>query len=1035
MKKSLASIAIVFTLLIGQLLMVVPSAQAQTPTNTATPGLATGTAQPNKLFLAPALDLAFYINKPAGSWSNAMDFTPRNPCPSGAELVAFIIKFSVGGTPDSNGHNNFDLYLDGANNNSVFYNFPLPPSYELIENSGASTAAKGGFSTIRARIDNDIKPYSYLRVAAYSAGTFMNPHSQSIGAGIGAGAGQNINGFFYDIEGVCYGLGNTPPNIECNDLVEIYPGNLGNPLGPNSAWGDRPDQKINFKLTYTPISLQPGDHDMTIHLDAIISPGQTLKLTINQYNISNTQISNDVVSLTGNKSITNPSDSIQITAHNGINKIELIFSDSLNTAINRVQLSFTFSMKCKDLLGGKGDYLCDSEMDQLPTSNCWVNIYSGYDTHWANGGANYIDGRLSNGFFTTMVNGNPACGQGFHAVGVVKQFLGGNSPASPIDQGFTWDGGTLYWKIMARGTWGGLLPIDDNKQSRAMVYFFDNEGLRHTLIDNAQLSSEWQVFQDSLLLPEGHYTLYLDRGEIADSNENDSVYYDNAFISNAPIPVGCNNLDDWNKTTATPQPTPTAGNGGSTNTPGPSPTTSPEEIDITNCSFAAGWNGWGHNNISDLHFDGAPVGPSYARAKGNAPSIWQSFFLSQSRSMLVRFWTRKDYSVQMTNVNTKAIIPVKSGWTDGWIQITSQIYLPPGSYQIELNTTISASYADYNGIQVSSNSLSPYGCGATPTPGPSPYWTLTPSPTGPTSTPTKSPTPWNWHGTNTPIPSQTWNPNQTQAWQGTATSNAATATKNNDSTATAISVGTATMQGTPLPNGTQTKSAGSTATANYIGTSTAQGTPYGPGGTQIASTTTPCPWCDPNYGTPQPPPASDAACVQPSQWEWYKVVGWVDFEVCRSLSFASWGSTNTSQAVEIPNMFANKEPFSSIDQARTAMDQIKGRIAEYDWSGSMQNDAASANDAALYTQNGNNPNSPYAGGAISIMPGGATQYSTICNTALSNSLGEKMRPGVCFVFNIFHALGLLAWVQTLVNVSSLVALIFYIKSNWINGNM
>jgi hypothetical protein len=276
------------------------------------------------------------------------------------------------------------------------------------------------------------------------------------------------------------------------------------------------------------------------------------------------------------------------------------------------------------------------------------------------------------------------------------------------------------------------------------------------------------------------------------------------------------------------------------------------------------------------------------------------------------------------------------------------------------------------------------------------------------------------------------NPSYTPGWYGTATSVSGTATQSIGQTQTAAAVGTATAQGTPLPNYTQTRSAEQTGTAAFVGTATAQGTPMAGIGTPGAEGT-PCPWCLPVPDVPQPLPAPDAMCLRPSTTEWWKITLWGDYEVCRSLSFVSWGSSNTQQSMEISNQFNDHEPFSSIQQIQGEFSKIKDRINLIDTAGGER--MASPADASKFTNLGTDSSSPYSGGAIRLQWNAPSPFLANCNTTLANSVGDRLRPGVCFIFDVMRNQGLLYWLTTVVNISTLVGLIFYIKRNWIDTGM
>ncbi len=640
-----------------------------------------------------------------------------------------------------------------------------------------------------------------------------------------------------------------------------------------------------------------------------------------------------------------------------------------------------------------GHWIQDGDMEQYPRSSYWINKFTGYDNNWPNGGEQYTEGRLSyTNLFNRLSNGAPACDNGFHAVGVVKGFLTGNHPTSPIKQAFTWDGGDLYWKTMVRGSWGGLLPIDIDQQSHAMVTLYDSDGNKTVLVNNRLLSSSWETVSGHLYLPAGYYTLELDRGTIY-SYGDDTVYYDNTWVSNRPIPSGCNRDTDVLKPTATPTPplTPTAGDGGLTNTPGPSPTIPPKLIDIINCGFLAGENGWGHNSQSSLGTTGGPVGAQYAIAKGSSPAWWQNFSTSQGNTTALKAFVRGSVAIQFTNTSTNAHYAVISGTYGSWTQVSGSVYIPAGSYRVELNTT--GTEGDFDGIVISQNGFVDQTCLRTPTPGPTSFVTLTPTPTGVWRTYTPTPTQTGTlipYATYTSGPGPTLNPGTATAISGTLSAIHATQTS--------IAKGT----GTPIP-----------------GTSTpGTGTPV-PGSTYV-----------PGPVPDEPAPGFGVGCNRPSSP--LDIAHWIDYEVCVTLSWASWGPSHSATAQAIPNAFNDREPFGTIKEVQGVGTTIKGYLNAYEW------------DYNTEFINGNtepdiNPflpgaDSPWNGGKITLR-GATSPYLTSCNLELTKLTGYRLGPSLCFIFDILRRLSLLSWFQSFINVSALIALGLYIKRSWIDKGM
>jgi hypothetical protein len=215
----------------------------------------------------------------------------------------------------------------------------------------------------------------------------------------------------------------------------------------------------------------------------------------------------------------------------------------------------------------------------------------------------------------------------------------------------------------------------------------------------------------------------------------------------------------------------------------------------------------------------------------------------------------------------------------------------------------------------------------------------------------------------------------------------------------------------------QTEIAGMTTTPGYTtGTPpwTNTGTPN-PNGTPVSG-----------FGPPiQPGPGGDAAnCLRPDNA--INIAWWADYEVCRVLGFVSWNGDNSATVVAVPTMFAAKEPFASIGQVVVGINSASTQIAFYDWSSSgiaginQEVDPNTPLHSLLPASSGGGPQDAWSGVGepFDLNPsisGGWNGYSRYCSTQLSDILSARLSQGLCYALTINRQVGILPWVQFLIN--------------------
>lgn len=409
-------------------------------------------------------------------------------------------------------------------------------------------------------------------------------------------------------------------------------------------------------------------------------------------------------------------------------------------------------------------------------------------------------------------------------------------------------------------------------------------------------------------------------------------------------------------------------------TPGPSPT---QTTKLYNCGFELGQQGWYFTPPSYVDLAGGPSGPQHAVAVPNnqsLPEIFQNFYWPVTQPIYIQGWSKGQAQVRIWNIYSNfQYSVVYTGNDTDWVHWQYAGSLPMGYYRLELNTfDPEGSEGRYDGVTLAAdNYLDDWVCSAaTPTPGPTSFVTPTPGPSmtpSLTMTPRTSRTPW---GTSTLWPSGT---------------PSLSATAGNAQTLTAI----------------------------------ASITPGGGGG----STVTPGPG---DFVPPEQPPGGEGApCQRPQTWQDSINLGWwIDYEVCDIKRFLSWGPSANATAAAIPTMFANKEPFHTIDGIENSFRGMQTQVASYAWDDTgfdgVTGDAETIDPRPDRIFNLLSPGvsqDPWsAGGTISFNQAiNPNFFSILCTTRLSDILPARLSQGICFALNVTRSIGYLGWVQFLFN--------------------
>jgi hypothetical protein len=267
--------------------------------------------------------------------------------------------------------------------------------------------------------------------------------------------------------------------------------------------------------------------------------------------------------------------------------------------------------------------------------------------------------------------------------------------------------------------------------------------------------------------------------------------------------------------------------------------------------------------------------------------------------------------------------------------------------------------------------------------------------------------------------------------------------------------------GTPLPSKTPTASPTWNPTlATRTPTPTRSPTPsrtpnptWTPSSTPaVTQTPMPTAWNGGDHPPQQPEPAPDAQCLRPpNPWS---VSWWIDYEVCRVLSWFSWGPQHTKMLKDAFDQDTGEwwdyEPFGTIKELTGTFTKAKSVISKYDWRTGGLTGMTNSPDPTMFDV----APDPYNGGQISLLPSGPvyaagsydygpnrtllnggdpnvaraplpTSYNRTCSAQFTTRVGNRLAAGMCFVFEILRQNKIMPWLQVVVDLSSVCVFILY----------
>lgn len=450
--------------------------------------------------------------------------------------------------------------------------------------------------------------------------------------------------------------------------------------------------------------------------------------------------------------------------------------------------------------------------------------------------------------------------------------------------------------------------------------------------------------------------------------------------------------------TATPTLSPTPNATASATT---GPTSTPATVgDFTNCDFEQGLAGWTGNKFS-VQLAGGPIGPQYLRVAGSDGYARQPFTWPGGNAYFT-FWVgpgsggRVHITNQIAGIDDTLWLANES--SPAWKLVTVFLpSLPAATYVFEVQGNDFVNM-DFDGAMPAANGYSYCGSGGiqvTPTSGPTAFVTPTP-----TLTPPAGASPTAQTATPPPVlPSRT--PNAT--WTATVTAGPATATSIPSNTPTAAN------------NATSTSIAGTSTAAASVTPPTVTATQTG-----TPPTATPSPMPNP---TQQPEPAPNADCNRPTNP--LNLAWWVDYEVCRVLTWFVWTPDNSQQMMNMQATLQVYEPLGTLNELESARTVAQQELQQYDWASTGLQGTTGLPDVSILFPHTTPPG--LLTGNLQLGPGAPNNFPfvTVCTLSTGQIFGDAMGQGLCATINWLVATGIMGWVQFLFDVAVWVAFARY----------
>lgn len=163
---------------------------------------------------------------------------------------------------------------------------------------------------------------------------------------------------------------------------------------------------------------------------------------------------------------------------------------------------------------------------------------------------------------------------------------------------------------------------------------------------------------------------------------------------------------------------------------------------------------------------------------------------------------------------------------------------------------------------------------------------------------------------------------------------------------------------------------------------------------------------------------------------------WFDYGVGSVVSFFAWCPSNTDMITMFAEGLQEKEPFAMMKEIRGILNDVKNEMNGYNWANTTVQDYSILNKSpgettAMINQYVMGPmpdDSPWLGGDLIDFDAPApTMYYENCNLALEEYIGPLLGKGVCFSSNWARNVGLMFYIQLLLDLGIAGSLLWWMK--------
>jgi hypothetical protein len=161
------------------------------------------------------------------------------------------------------------------------------------------------------------------------------------------------------------------------------------------------------------------------------------------------------------------------------------------------------------------------------------------------------------------------------------------------------------------------------------------------------------------------------------------------------------------------------------------------------------------------------------------------------------------------------------------------------------------------------------------------------------------------------------------------------------------------------------------------------------------------------------------------------IAGWIDWGSCVVIQFWSWCPRHSNTIATLSDPFYEREPFATMNGFVEGVRLVREEMSSQDWGQGR----GGVEDPDEVNRRFNSDeifptlpdDSPYNGGDISLT-GGEDAYRLMCDHELEPIVGIQVSGPLCFILTLLDHIGVMAWLQLVVDISSVGMLIAGVKS-------